>query len=96
MSVWEVPVSLRDCLRRQVVPKGCMVDFTPFGRALLQTGARPLSEEPDGYMLYWLALPIYQHQYVIWRDKATMCRAILAWHGRDGFRVIWQPVEEWL
>ena len=82
-------MSLRDCLRLQRVPIWCPVNFTAFGRALLQNDNPDLPEA----MLYWIRLPIFQHQYLPQYLEERMCQAVLCLHGHKGFRVIWIPTE---
>lgn len=82
-------MSLRDCLRLQRIPRWGVIDFTLFGRALLQTRNEDLPEA----MLYWIRLPIFQHKYQIQYDEERMSQATLCFHGHDGFRVLWIPLQ---
>lgn len=43
---------------------------------------------------YYLKTWFLENRYDVRRDDYSMQRAVLFWHGHEGFRLLWLPVEQ--
>ncbi len=86
MSKWLA--LLRRCMRRQLPKEGELLDLTPVGHALLFPG-----EEGYQAVLYWVSLPCRQLMPHFAARTDQWHRAVLFWHGREGFSLRWVPLK---
>jgi hypothetical protein len=55
-----------------------------------------IADHSDGndYYLFLLKLPFCKYAYQIHADEYLWSQAVLSWHGKEGFRVLWWHVPE--